>query len=52
MMSFVPLGLLPGVLQAIYPFLGTDQALFFWAVASLGVLPFMKDAKRRSPSMD
>lgn len=51
-MSSIPLGELPTTLQAVYPLFGTVTALFFWALASLAVLPFMKEGKRRSSSAD
>lgn len=51
-LSNIPVGILPKMLQILYPVLGTDQALFFWAVAALAILPFMKEGKRRSSSSE
>lgn len=47
-LSFLPRDILPKVFNSIYPFLGTQKALFFWALASLAILPFMRGSRRSS----
>ena len=42
----LPVEVLPGNFTELYPFFGTQRALFFWAVASLAILPFVKRSGR------
>lgn len=43
--SFLPRELVPANAQQIYPYISTPTALFFWAVASVAILPFMKGGR-------
>ncbi|MEK7124838.1 MAG: hypothetical protein AAB864_00335 [Patescibacteria group bacterium] len=40
--SFLPRELAPANAQQLYPYISTPKAVFFWAVASVVILPFMK----------
>ncbi len=42
----LPEEVLPQSFNKLYPFFGTQQALFLWAVASLAILPFVKRSGR------
>jgi hypothetical protein len=42
----LPKEVLPDNLDAVYTYFGTQGALFIWAIASLIILPFMKNGKK------
>ena len=42
----LPTEVLPESFDKLYPFFGTQQALFLWAVASLAILPFVRSSAR------
>lgn len=44
--SFVPQDQLPDNLQSFYKYIGTQQALFGWAIAALAILPLMKATRK------
>jgi len=46
--SYVPVKESEKLLGNLKPFFATSQALFFWAVGSLAILPFLKRTKKRA----
>jgi len=44
--SFVPPEMGKKFTGELYPFLGTHEALFYWALASLALVPFMRGHRR------